>query len=66
MKTITVKGMSCQHCVMAVTKALKGIDGITDVSVDLETGNASFEETKSVEMNTIVAAIRKAGFDVAG
>ncbi len=27
MTTIKIKGMSCQHCVMAVTKALGGIEG---------------------------------------
>jgi copper chaperone len=66
MKTITVKGMSCQHCVMAVTKALNGLEGITDVKVDLESGKVTFEETKSVDMEGIVAVIRKAGYDVAG
>jgi copper chaperone len=65
MKSIIIKGMSCQHCVMAVTKALNGIDGITNVKVDLEMGKATFEETKSVELDTIIAAIRKAGYDVA-
>ncbi|HPX55318.1 MAG TPA: cation transporter [Syntrophales bacterium] len=65
MKSITIKGMSCQHCVMAVTRALNGIEGLTRVEVDLETGKATFEETKPVEMETIVAAVRKAGYDVA-
>jgi copper chaperone len=65
MKSITIKGMSCQHCVMAVTKALNGIDGITDVKVNLESGKATFVETKSVDLETITAAIRKAGYDVA-
>jgi copper chaperone len=66
MKTITVKGMSCQHCVMAVTKALNGIEGVSAVRVDLESGQATFDETKPVEMASIVAAIRKAGYDVVG
>ena len=38
MTTIKISGMSCQHCVMAVTKALGGIDGIKDVQVDLQKG----------------------------
>lgn len=66
MKTMTVKGMSCQHCVMAVTKALNGIDGITDVKVDLATGKVTFEETKSMAPETIATAIKKAGYDVVG
>jgi copper chaperone len=51
---------------MTVTKALSGIDGIIDVKVDLETGKVTFEETKSVEPETIAAAIKKAGYDFAG
>ena len=35
MTTIKIKGMSCQHCVMAATKALKEIEGLQDVTVDL-------------------------------
>ena len=35
MPTLTVKGMSCNHCKQAVTKALEAIPGVSDVSVDL-------------------------------
>jgi copper chaperone len=49
---------------MAVTKALSGIDGISNVKVDLEKGEASFDETKPVEMSVVRERIRKAGFDV--
>ncbi len=63
-KTIKIKGMSCQHCVMAVKKALSGIAGIKDVEVDLEKGEATFQEEKAVDMEPIREAIRKAGFEV--
>ena len=65
MATIKIKGMSCQHCVMAVTKALTGIDGITNVKVSLEKEEASFDEAKPVDMSVIRERITKAGFDVA-
>ena len=65
MATIKITGMSCQHCVMAVTKALSGIDGISNVKVNLEKGEASFDETKPVDMLVIREHIRKAGFEVA-
>jgi copper chaperone len=64
MTTIKIRGMSCQHCVMAVTKALGGIDGIKDVRVDLEKGDATFTEEKPVERTIIRERIAKAGFDV--
>ena len=66
MKTIKIKGMSCQHCVMAVTKALSTIDGIENVRVNLETQTASYDETRPLDMELIKDAIKKAGYDVAG
>jgi copper chaperone len=64
MKSIKIKGMSCQHCVMAVTKALGAIDGIKDVKVDLKTGTATYDETKTVDPKIIDGAVKKAGFEV--
>ena len=64
MTTIKIRGMSCQHCVMAVTKALGGIEGIKDVRVDLEKGEATFTEEKPVDRKLIRERIAKAGFDV--
>ena len=66
MKTIKIKGMSCQHCVMAVTKALNAIDGIENVQVNLETQAASYDETRPVDMALIKDTVKKAGYDVAG
>lgn len=66
MKSIKIKGMSCQHCVMAVTKALGAVDGIKNVQVDLKTGTATYEETKPVDEAAVAAAIRKAGYDIDG
>jgi copper chaperone len=64
MKTIKIKGMSCNHCVMAVTKALKEIEGLKDVRVDLEKGEATFDETKPVDMAIISEQIERAGYEV--
>ena len=64
MTTIKVKGMSCQHCVASVTKALSGIDGVTDVQVSLEKGEATFNEKNQVAEQTIKDAITKIGFEV--
>jgi copper chaperone len=63
-KSIKIKGMSCQHCVMAVTKALSAIDGIKDVKVDLKSGQASYDETKPVDSKVIADAVKKAGYEV--
>ena len=66
MTTIKIKGMSCQHCVMAVTKALNAVDGIKNVQVDLKTGQATYEEAGPVDADVVRAAVKKAGYDVAG
>ena len=66
MTTIKIKGMTCRHCVMAVTKALSGMDGIRDVRVNLETGEASFTEEMPVDRALIRERISKAGYEVVG
>jgi copper chaperone len=66
MKSIKVKGMSCQHCVMAVTKALGALEGIKNVQVDLKSGLATYEEVKPVDPQKIAEAIKKAGYEVVG
>jgi copper chaperone len=65
MTTIKIDGMSCGHCVMAVTKALQKIDGIKNVQVSLDKGEASFDEERSVDLNAVREAVKKAGFNVA-
>ena len=47
--TLKVTGMSCEHCVKAVTNALKNTDGVRDAQVDLKAGKATvdFDEQKT-------------------
>ncbi|MGZ3594697.1 MAG: heavy-metal-associated domain-containing protein [Syntrophales bacterium] len=65
MQTVKIKGMTCNHCVMAVTKALKEIDGISNVKVDLQRAEATFDEVKPVDMKVVKERIGKAGYEVA-
>ena len=64
MKSIKIKGMSCQHCVMAATKALNALDGVKDIKVDLKSGVATYEEVKAVDPKAVAEAIKKAGYEV--
>lgn len=41
--TLNVTGMTCDHCVRSVTKALQAVPGVEKVSVSLATGHASIE-----------------------
>ena len=61
---LKVKGMSCQHCVMSVTKALNQLDGIKNVQIDLAKGEVRFDNTKSVASDRIRNAIIDAGYEV--
>ena len=61
---LKVKGMSCQHCVMSVTKALNKLDGIQNVKVDLQKGEVSYDNTKAVAHEKIEKAIESAGFQI--
>ncbi|OGP96137.1 MAG: hypothetical protein A2157_18985 [Deltaproteobacteria bacterium RBG_16_47_11] len=56
--------MSCQHCVMSVTKALNKLDGIQNVRVDLQKGEVSFDNTKALGLDKVEKAITDAGYQV--
>jgi copper chaperone len=62
--TLKVKGMSCQHCVMSVTKALGQLEGIKNVQVDLAKGEVRFDNPKEIATNRIEKAISNAGYEV--
>lgn len=64
MITIKIEGMSCGHCVLAVTEALTAVEGVTDVRIDLERGEASFEDDPSVDPDAVKEAVRKAGYRI--
>lgn len=62
MDSIKIKGMSCQHCVGSVKKALEDVSGLSEVRVDLDKGEATFAN-KDVTRERIRAAISKIGFE---
>jgi len=66
MKSVKVKGMSCQHCVIAVTKTLTSLDGIKNVEVDLQNGVVTYQEDQPVAFEKVAEAIRKAGYEIDG
>jgi len=61
---VKVKGMSCQHCVKAVTKALQNLDGVKNVEVSLEKGEAKIEVEKTLDIKVIDEALKKAGYEM--
>lgn len=65
MTTVKIKGMSCDHCVKAVKRALEEIDGMKDVNVDLKKAEASFDQSKEIDLEDVKERIEKAGYEVA-
>ncbi|HEX5357108.1 MAG: heavy-metal-associated domain-containing protein [Aquabacterium sp.] len=59
---LQVKGMTCQHCVKAVTKAIQALDSSATVSVELPQGHVTVQTTLSRE--DTVKAISDEGYDV--
>lgn len=62
MESVKIKGMSCQHCVGSVKKTLEDISGLSQVSVDLDAGEATFDND-GVSREEINTAISKIGFE---
>lgn len=61
-KNLSVKGMHCPKCVARVTEALQGVEGVTDVTVTLETESAVVEG-RGISDEALVAAVKEAGFE---
>lgn len=60
--TLEIKGMSCNHCVMQVERALTAVSGVTDHQVALGAASVSFDEAVT-SVDTIAQAVTKAGYD---
>jgi copper chaperone CopZ len=63
-QTYTVTGMTCGHCVHAVTSELSAIEGVSDVTVDLVAGGASsvtVTSTGPLQVDAVAAALDEAG-----
>ena len=57
----TVSGMTCGHCVSAITEEVSAIPGVTDVKVDLESGQMKVASDAPVDFDRIVEAVAEAG-----
>lgn len=62
-KTIIIEGMSCGHCVKAVEDALKELDNISKVKVDLDNKKAEVEG-ENLNDELLKETIDEAGYDV--
>ena len=59
---LKVSGMTCEHCVAAVTKAVKAVPAVKDVLVDLASGEVTV--SGSPDAHAVRAAITDEGYEV--
>lgn len=62
-KLIEIEGMSCEHCVAKVTKALNAIEGV-EAKVDLKKKSAVVSLSKDVEDKVFIDALEEVDFKV--
>jgi len=60
-----VSGMHCQHCVSSVTEEVSAVSGVTDVKVDLKSGQLMVISDSEIPFDSIEAAVDEAGYGVA-
>ena len=60
----TVEGMTCGHCVGAVTEEISKLAGVRDVQVDLGTGRVTVTSDAPLEREVVAAAVDEAGYDL--
>lgn len=64
-QTYVVQGMTCAHCVAAVTEEVARLDGVTSVDVDLETGAVTVTSAGPLDAQVVADAVDEAGYAVA-
>lgn len=60
---VNVNGMNCNHCKMAVEKALNSVDGVVSAEVNLDAKNATVVLSKEVDDNALLNVVNEAGFE---
>lgn len=66
-QTYVVRGMTCDHCVNAVTDELRSLAGVTAVEVDLRVGDGSPVTVVSdspLDLADVSAAVDEAGYEL--
>jgi copper chaperone len=63
-RAYTFDGMSCGHCVAAVTEELTKLDGVLHVAIDLGSGRVTIESNRAVDAGEVAAAVDEAGYTI--
>jgi copper chaperone len=64
-QTFTVTGMTCEHCVRAVTAEFSSLPGVTAVAVELATGAVTVHSERPITSTEATTAADDAGYELA-
>ncbi len=59
-----VSGMTCDHCIAAITEEVGALGGVTGVEVDLAAGDLTVHSSRVVSTDEVAAALAEAGYDL--
>jgi copper ion binding protein len=62
--TFTVTGMTCSHCLAAVTEEVSKIENVEAVEIDLPTGAVTVTSDGPVDAEAFASAVDEAGYEV--
>lgn len=62
--TYNVKGMTCGHCVSAVTQEITKLDGVSGVDIDLASGDVVVTSSAPLSDDEVRAAVDEAGYEL--
>ena len=62
--TYTVSGMTCDHCVRAVSQEVAAIAGVESVDIELESGQLTVRSEEPVSDEAVAAAVDEAGYSL--
>lgn len=63
-ETYRVEGMTCGHCVSAVSNEIGALPGVLDVGVELVSGSVTVHSDRPVPVDAIAAAVDEAGYQL--
>jgi copper chaperone len=62
--TYTVTGMTCAHCARSVEEEIRGLGGVTRVTVELATGAVTVSSSESLSVADVRGAVEEAGYQL--
>lgn len=65
-KTYAVKGMTCSHCVNAVSTEVGALPGVHEVDVDLASGAVTVTSEAPLDAEAVRGAVEEAGYELVG